>query len=149
MALLTAATAKVIEATKAVSYSVTTVYGTWESVEGVSTKTYHTALAYTRTASMSYRYVGLTEDAANAKAIALREQFSFKRRRSVWNPEAAEFQQESSDDTSPMAEVSAVHVEGAMYEVRVEVRESDSLIRRMPIDAKALFSNEEARVYPA
>jgi hypothetical protein len=149
MSLLAAATAKVIETTKAVSYSVTTVFGTWESVEGVSTKTYHTALAYTRTASMSYRYVGLTEDAANAKANALREQFSFARRRSVWNPEAAEFDQVSSNDVSPMAEVSAVHVEGAMYEVRVEVRESDSLMRRAPTSARVLFSNEEARVYPA
>lgn len=149
MSLLTNATAKVIDATKAVSYSVTTVYGTWERVEGVSIKTYHTALAYTRTASMSYRYVGLTEDAAYTKANALREEFSFTRRRSVWNPEAAEFDQEPSNDTSPMAEVSAVHVEGAMYEVRVEVRESDSLMRRTPIEARALFSNEEARVYPA
>ena len=148
MALLQTASAKVIDATKAVVYTVSTVYGTWESVKGTSITTYHKALAYTRTATMSYRYVGLTEAAANAKATELRKAFMFQRRESVWDGENEEFEQKGSFDIAPMAEVSAVHVEGAMFEVRVEVRESDSLMRMHPESPLTLFGPEETRSYP-
>lgn len=148
MALLETASAKIIDATKAVVYTVNTVYGTWESVKGTTITTYHKALAYTRTATMSYRYVGLTEGAANAKATELRNAFMFQRRESVWDGENEEFVQKGSYDISPMAEVSAVHVEGAMFEVRVEVRESDSLMRMQPESPATLFGPEETRSYP-
>ena len=148
MALLQTASAKVIDATKAVVYTVSTVYGTWEKVEGTTITTYHKALAYTRTATMSYRYVGLMESVANAKAAELRKAFFFQRRESVWDGANGEFVQKDSYDTSPMAEVSAVHVEGAMFEVRVEVRESDSLMRMHPESPATLFGPEEARSYP-
>ena len=101
MALLQTASAKVIDTTKAVVYTVNTVYGTWESVKGTTITTYHKALAYTRTATMSYRYVGLTESAANAKATELRKAFMFQRRESVWDGENEEFVQKGRSISCP------------------------------------------------
>lgn len=143
-------TAEIIEitATKAVTYSSSIINGEWSSVTGVTTTTYYTALSYTRTATMSFSILGLTQGAAEAIANTIRGKYQRSRRHSDWNPSTGEFVASDQGEIACMAEVSIRHTAGTMYSVEVEVRETDTLLHRVPISPASLFATENARNYP-
>ena len=148
MSLKTSADIIDVTASLAVTYSSTIITGEWSSVTGVTTTTYYTALSYTRTATMSFSILGLTESAAETIADTIRGKYQRSRRHSDWNPNLGEFDATNQGEIACMAEVSIAHVAGTMYAVNVQVRESDTLLHRVPVSPETLFATENARTYP-
>lgn len=148
MSLHTSADIIDVTASLAVTYSSTIISGEWSSVTGMTTTTYHTALSYTRTATMAFSILGLTEGAAETIADTIRAKYQRSRRHSDWNPGLGEFDATNQGEIACMAEVSIAHVGGSMYAVNVQVRESDTLLHRVPISPEALFATENTRDYP-
>lgn len=148
MSLHTSADIIDVTASLAVTYSSTIINGNWESVTGVTTTTYYTALSYTRTATMTFSILGLTQSAAESIADTIRGKYQRHRRHSDWNPNTGEFVATDQGEVACMAEVSIRHTAGAMYSVEVEVRETDTLLHRVPISPETLFATENSRNYP-
>lgn len=148
MSLKTTASIIDVTASLAVTYSSSIINGTWETVTGMTTTTYYTALAYTRTATKTFSVLGLTKGAAETIAATLRGKYQRSRRHSDWNPSAGEFVASDQGEVALMAEVSIQHTGGAMYSVEVQVRETDTLLHRVPISPATLFATENARSYP-
>ena len=148
MSLHTSADIIDVTASLAVTYSSTIINGTWESVTGVTTTTYYTALSYTRTATMTFSILGLTQSAAESIADTIRGKYQRHRRHSDWNHNLGEFVATDQGEIACMAEVSIRHTAGAMYSVEVEVRETDTLLHREPISPATLFATENSRTEP-
>lgn len=148
MGLKTSADIIDVTASLAVTYSSAIITGEWSSVTGVTTTTYYTALSYTRTATMSFSILGLTQSAAEYIADIIRGKYQRSRRHSDWNPNIGEFVATNQGEIALMAEVSIRHTAGAMYSVEVEVRETDTLLHRVPISPETLFATENTRSYP-
>ena len=137
-----------VTASLAITYSSSIITGEWSSVTGVTTTTYYTALSYTRTATMTFSILGLTQSAAETIADTIRGKYQRSRRHSDWNPNTGEFVATNQGEIACMAEVSIRHTAGAMYSVEVEVRETDTLLHRVPISPETLFATENTRSYP-
>ena len=148
MGLKTTADISDVTASLAVTYSSSIINGEWSSVTGVTTTTYYTALSYTRTATMSFSILGLTQSAAETIANTLRGKYQRNRRHSDWNPSLGEFVATDQGEVACTAEISINHVAGEMYSVEAQVRETDTLLHRVPISPASLFATENARQYP-
>lgn len=148
MALLTTYGAgnKVVDSGLAVTYSRKRVYGEWSYASGTSIITIKSAWVYTRCASKSYRYVGMTKAAAELCATDLRSLFQRNTMISEWSPEDQDFKDVEGGEM-PMAEISVNYVDGQMYEVAVVVSETDERMRKGAANVSALFSAENARDY--
>lgn len=148
MALLTStsATNRVIDSGLVVAYTVRRIYGNWVSVALNTTTTYTKAWEYTRHAQKSYRYVGLTYDAAVAAANALVSYYTRAIELSEWDESSGEFVDRSGGSV-PMASVALQHDEGDAWTVAVTVDEVDVRQRRVLVSAKSLFSTERQRKY--
>lgn len=148
MSLKTLAEIIDVTASLAVSYSSAIITGEWSKVTGVTTTTYYTALSYTRTATMSFSILGLTQGAAETISDTIRGKYQRSRRHSEWDADLGEFVADDQGEIACMAEVSIRHTAGTMYSVEVEVRETDTLLHRVPISPATLFVTENARQYP-
>ena len=148
MSLKTSADIIDVTASLAITYSSTIITGEWSSVTGMTTTTYYTALSYTRTATMTFSILGLTQSAAEMIADTIRGKYQRSRRHSDWNPNIGEFVATNQGEIALMAEVSIAHVAGTMYAVNVQVRETDTLLHRVPISPETLFATENTRSYP-
>lgn len=148
MGLKTSADIIDVTASLAVTYTSSIITGEWSRVTGMTTTTYYTALSYTRTATMSFSILGLTQSAAEYIADIIRGKYQRSRRHSDWNPNIGEFVATNQGEIALMAEVSIAHVAGAMYAVEVQVRETDTLLHRVPISPETLFATENTRSYP-
>lgn len=130
----------------AVTYTKTRVYGSWSYASGTSIVTVYSVWSYTRTATKSYRYVGMTKAAANSCAEAIRQIYQRNTTVSEWG-DTDEFK-DVDGGSIPMADVGVRHVDGDMWEVSVNVHESDSRMRRVPVaSAESLFTDEDQRDY--
>lgn len=137
---------KVVDSGLAVTYSRKRVYGEWSYVSGTSIITIKSAWVYTRCASKSYRYVGMSKAAAESCAAALRSKFQRSTMISEWSPDDEDFVDVSGGEM-PMAEVSVNYVDGQMYEVAVVVSETDERMRKGAASVLSLFAFENARDY--
>lgn len=148
MSLKTSADIIDVTSSLAVTYSSSIITGEWSSVSGTAINTYYTALSYTRTATMAFSVLGLTQAAAESIADTLRGKYQRHRRHSDWVAEDEEFDATDQGEEALMAEIAVVHVAGAMYAVEVQVRETDTLLHREPISPEELFDEENEREYP-
>ena len=149
MSLLTTASAsnRVVETTLDVSYSVRRITGAWTKVDLNVTTTYTSAYEYMRTATKTYRYIGMTQEAAEAKAAALRTLYTRATKVSEWDSEDGDFD-EKDGGLIKMADVSAQLTDGDAYDVVVSVHEQDSRIRLSGLlTPSTLFTTENGRTY--
>ena len=137
---------KIVDSGLAVTYSRKRVYGEWSYASGTSIITIKSAWVYTRCASKSYRYVGMTKTAAESCATALREKFQRNTMISEWSSEDQDFKDVEGGEM-PMAEISVNYVDGQMYEVAVVVSETDERMRKGAADVSVLFATENTRDY--
>lgn len=149
MALLTTASEanRVVDTALSVSYSRRRIYGLWTHVGLNVTTVYTSAWEYTRTATKSYRYVGMTEDAARTAAASLVTLYTRSTKVSEWDEADGEFDVVSAGDI-PMADVVRQHEGGEMWSVVVSVHEQDSRISlSADLSMTTIFSTENARDY--
>ena len=149
MALLTSASAvdRVVDAHLRVVYARRPIYGTWTYVTLNITTTYTKAWEYSRVATKTYRYVGLTETAAKAKAAELNTLYTRATKVSEWDSVDGEFDHVDGGDV-PMADIVVQLDEGEAYSVVVSVNEQDTRISLSANESFAsLFSTEDQRTY--
>lgn len=154
MSLLTEATTVNLDLqnAKKVVYSKTKVYGSWVStpvVFGTPPVVYSSVWEHARYATGSFRYVGMTLDAANAAAATLRKAYTRSFKISTWdgsaNSGAGGFDDEDGG-TILMADIEVVSAGGDAYDVVVNVREEDHQTRTT--SAVPSWTAENARSYP-
>lgn len=149
MALLTTATAdnRAIDTALSKTYARRVVYGTWTKVELNVTTTYTKAWEYSRVATKSYRYVGLTEAAAKQIAAYYADYYTRATKVSEWDSEDGEFKHVDGGSV-PMATVVPQHEDGGMWSVVISVDEQDTRLDLSPSRSFAtLFATEDARSY--
>lgn len=149
MGLLNSATSvnRVVDAALHVTYARRVVYGSWVYVALNMTTTYYRAWEYSRVATKTYRYVGLTETAAKSVAEELTELFTRSTKVSEWNGTSGEFDVVPAG-VVPMADVVCQHDEGDAWSVVVNVNEQDSRIDLAPDKSfGTLFATENSRSY--
>lgn len=138
---------RVVDTDLAVTYTKTKVYGQWTySISPTATETRYEAWSYIRAANKSYRYVGMTKAAADACANAMRSKYQRTAYSSVLSDSLREFVDEVSGSV-PMADVAVQRVAGGMWEVVVNVHETDAKMRFASVGASSLFAVEDARDY--
>lgn len=138
---------RVVDTELAVTYSKTKVYGQWTyQVAIVATETRYEAWSYVRSANKTYRYVGMTKAAADACANDMRQIYLRTQKSSVLSDQLREFVDEITGYV-PMADVAVNRVNGGMWEVSVNVRETDARLRFASVTASSLFADEDARDY--
>ncbi len=127
------------------------VLGSWtgETVvaSGAST-TYGSMWRKTRTATMSYRYVGMDLTTAKACAAAMATYWTRKTKYYVWNSMAGEMGDWLPQDgvSALMASIAVVKAgDGPMYDVEIEVRERDE--KWYKTDYACSWATEDARTY--
>ena len=126
------------------------VFGRWvgEALVGGSTTTYDRMWRSTRTATMSYRYVGMDLGTAEACAAAMATYWTRSMDYDVWSPTFGEMGDFVTLDGHPtlMAEVAVVKSgEGPMFDVEIEVRERDEKWRKT--SEAVSWATEDAREY--
>ena len=153
MALLTTASDKNRQITSQLSVNYTTrrIKGTWTAITANITETKTEAWEYSRTATASYSYVGLTEDAAKGIASNLRALYSrsFKVSEFCADDSSVYFRlfQDRDAGTQLMAQIVAQYDSGNMWSVRVDVNEMDTRLRFEAVSPVSLFSVENTRDY--
>ena len=150
MALLTTATAanRVVDTALRVNYLRRIVFGQWTYVYGIQTITVGSAWEYVRTATKSYRYVGLDEDTAKSLAESLAAYYTRATKISVWNENSDGQFAAIAAGAIPMADVVAQHENGEMWSVVVSVNEQDSRMSRSANESfTTLFYTEDQREY--
>ena len=149
MALLNTASDanRVIDTDMHVTYARRAIYGTWTKVTLNVTTTYTKAWEYSRVATKSYRYVGLTEAAAKQIAADYADYYTRATKVSEWDSEDGEFKHVDGGSV-PMATVVPQHEDGSMWSVVIFVDEQDTRISLSPNESfTALFATENARTY--
>ena len=137
---------RVVEEDLAITYTKARVYGHWETTAGAVVTTHDWVWQYTRTASKTYRYVGMTRTAANTCATAMRTLYQRTTKVSDWYPADDEFFDVTGGE-QPMADVAVCYVAGGMYETRITVHETDTKMRVASVSPETLFALENARTY--
>ena len=149
MALLTTATAanRAIDTALTKTYARRVIYGTWTKVSLTVTTTYTKAWEYSRVATKTYRYVGLTKEAAESIAADFLDYYTRATKVSEWDGEDGVFEYVSGGAV-PMATVVPQHEDGGMYSVAISVNGQDTRISRSANeDFATLFAAEELREY--
>lgn len=154
MALLNTATEdnRVVDTALRVVYSRRKIFGAWTYVSLNVTVTITEAWEYLRTATKTYRYVGLDEATANAAVAALQTLYTRSTKVSQFDtaqgsPTYGNFKAVAAGDV-PMADIVAQHEAGGMWTVAVAVNELDSRISLSPSESfAALFAVENRRDY--
>lgn len=139
---------RVVETGLSVSYSKTRTFGYWHHVMLNVEEDYTEAWTYRRRATKSYRYVGMTYEAAQTCAADMRKLYNRDQKMSVWDlNDNREFAEPSTPNKVVMADVAVTYAGGSMYDVRVEVNEDDERMRRASLAPDALFTAEKSRDY--
>ena len=149
MSLLSTASADnlVVDAALHITYARRIVFGQWTYVNLNMTTVYTQAWEYIRTASKTYRYVGMTEAGARAKAAALVTLYTRSTKISVWDSTAGQFVHVDAGDVL-MTEVVVQHEEGSMWTVAITVSETDTRTTLSSSSSfAALFATENQRDY--
>lgn len=158
MALKTAYSAENcrIDAALCVTYAMSPIYGSWSYAQGVGiVNTINRVYAFTRHATMAYRYVGMTKAAAESCKAAMIAQYTRTVKNSIWDGDTVgtavslRFTEPSSDQgEAVMADIQCVNTDGEAWEVLVNVNEIDQRLRATPGHTySSLFSSENQRAY--
>ena len=154
MALLTTAnsTNRVVDTALRVVYARRRIYGAWTYVTGNQTVTYTSAWEYTRVATKTYKYVGMTAATANSVVSALTSLYTRTTKVSEWDTTegSATFGQFKVVNAGnvPMADIVAQHEDGEMWSAVCSVNEADSRISLSPNESfTSLFATENSRDY--
>lgn len=137
----------VIDEALAVTYSNTIIHGSWGWSNGLNvTGTFYTMREIHRYARKTFRYVGMTFNAAKACAREMRELFTRDIRASYWNNGSWNI---DTAGTILMADVACVHVAADGWDVHVNVNEDDVRYAMVnsSVDIDQLFSSEMSRDY--
>ncbi len=153
MALLETAssTCRIVDQALRVSYTRRLIFGSWTHttlVASAASTTYNSAWEYVRRAEKSYRYIGLSLDAANTKAAALETLYTRSTKISDWQPNNGVFSEIEAGDI-PMADICVqLDGDGASYSVVVHVHEEDTRLRLTGgATPSSLFTAENNRTY--
>ena len=145
---------KVIESGLTVTYSKSKTFGSWtaESTGSSASVTYTEAWEYRRFASGVLKYVGMSYDAALSCAAAMNEAYARSTKISKWDPTGQSMYSAEFIDVDGgsilMADVSVQKTAGHMYEVVVQVSETDARLRISGAASPAdLFTAENQRTY--
>lgn len=143
---------KVEESTLSIGYTRCKIYGSWSSTSLSATTTHTQAWEYTRRASQSYRYVGMTKSAAETCAAAMVTKYTRSTMVSEWDTTEGsatfgQFKAVAGGDI-PMADVTTQHNGGGMWSVVVNLHEEDSRTSLSASESfSSLFSAENNRQY--
>lgn len=152
MALLTSHSAanRVVDSALVVTYSVSWQGGSWQQTSsmGITVASYDHMFEFRRRARKSYRYVGMTEAAANACKGAMIEKYTRSFSVSVWD-DFNGIWADQPGGTVPMADVAMSHNDDGSYDVVVNVNEDDvrMSIRSSSSAVAAMFYEERLRDY--
>lgn len=154
MALLNTATEdnRVVDTALRVVYSRRKIFGQWTYVALNVTITVTEAWEYLRTATKTYRYVGLDEDTAGDVAAALQTLYTRTTKVSEFDTTQGSatygtFKVVNAGDV-PMGDIMQQHEKGGMWTVAVAVNELDSRISLSASESfAALFAAENQRDY--
>lgn len=142
----------VLESDKKVSYAVRRITGNWKFTQGVGIEgTVTRAWAYSRYATGSLRYIGLTRSAANTLAATLRSTYTRSCKISIFDDVTIGLSEHFTDIDGgdiPMASVEVRSAGGDAYDVILQLNEQDERIRENRVSATSLFSAENNRTYP-
>lgn len=153
MALITqySAANRVLDTALTVTYTKRRITGTWVQITYVASDvstTYHEAWEYMRHAVKSYRYVGMTLDAARDCRTDMIALYTRTVKHSEWKQYDGEFDVSPNAENIPMAEVSIQHDEGDAYTVVINVNEVDTRLSLTSYNsARSLFPTEADRSY--
>ena len=149
MSLLNSASSDncVVDAALHVSYARRIIFGQWTYVNLNMTTVYTQAWEYIRTASKTYRYVGMSEAAARTKAASLVTLYTRSTKISVWDGTSGQFVHVDAGDIL-MTDIVVQHEEGSMWTVAVTVSETDTRTTlSSSSQPSALFATENQRDY--
>lgn len=138
---------RVVHSGKVVTYAKSKIYGTWEYLVGTVPQRFYSAWEYTRYCAKSYSYVGMTEAAAKLCAEQMVALYTRDVKVSEWEGNSDEFS-DASGGTMVMAEVVPRRTVGNMWQVDINVRETDSRTRIGGVySPSTLFADENSRDY--
>lgn len=149
MGLLTTYTSanRVVDTALAVNYARRVVMQTFVEETGTVPTTHNHAWEYTRTATKTFRYVGMDAETAEDCAADLRALFTRATRISNWNSAYGRFDRDDAGNV-PMADVVCQHEDGGMWSVTVSVNEQDTYMSLYPSESfSTIFATENARDY--
>lgn len=122
----------VVEEALTVTYSQSIIQGRWGYTSANVSGWYSTMRELHRYARKSFRYVGMTYEAAKACRKEMVEKFTRTFKTSYWNADVmGGAWNEDEGGTVPMADVSLVHDDGDAWSVHVRVSEDDVRFRKV------------------
>jgi UDP-N-acetyl-D-mannosaminuronic acid transferase (WecB/TagA/CpsF family) len=137
----------VVDTALSVDYARRVVFGNWVETTGTVPTVHNHIWEYTRTATKTFRYVGMDEATAESCAAALRTLFNRSTRVSTWNGAYGRFDRDPGGDV-PMADIVCQHEAAGMWTVTVSVNEQDTYQSLFATESFAtIFATENARVY--
>lgn len=151
MSLLTSHSSanRVVDSALVVTYSCSLLSGSWSYTSANVTGYYQYMWELHRRARKSYRYVGMTYDAAQTCKAAMLALYQRAVRTSKWRDDVMGGQWDrTSAGNVPMADVAVAHNDDGSYDVVVNVNEDDMCMSmQSAIDISTYFSNESLRSY--
>lgn len=148
---------KVVDTKLNVVYSRSLVQGSWTGTTTVAsgnTSTYSAMMEYHRRATMSFRYIAMTENAADTCASALKALFTRDTKFSQWNPIAGTVGSLGDFDIVdsgkiPMADVAVQRNDDGSWDVVCNVSEDDARMKKPGVNTSydTLFATENNRKY--
>lgn len=144
-----------VEAALNVIYYKRLAQGTWVGtsvVSSTSSVTYSYMDEYHRVARKTYKYVGMTEDAAKSCAADMRTLYTRTVRYQKWDPTAGtmgDWEIVQATGTEMSAEIVARHVAGDMWETTISVNEDSVFFSKTdtPRSYETIFAPERNRTY--
>ncbi|MBQ2630408.1 MAG: hypothetical protein IJG13_12085 [Kiritimatiellae bacterium] len=152
MALLTSHSSAnlVIDSGLVVTYSKSLINGNWSYTSANVSGYYDYMWEIHRRARMSFRYVGMTKDAAESCKAAMIAAYTRAFKISIWDYSSmGGAWYDNSAGEMPMAEIAMSHNEDGSYDVVVNVNEDDTRMRKTSESTNytLLFSAERSRTY--
>ena len=150
----------VVDTQLTVAYAKRRIFGEWVYANSAITNaTSVDAVCFTRTATASFRYIGMDEATARACAADMLRDYTrstvASRFESGWDEHGTLTDRwvDQTANTVLMADVACVHTAGSMWEVVVNVREYDEKMREWRHNGswscEAMFTSENTqRGYP-
>ena len=138
---------RVVDTALSVNYARRVVFGNWVETTGTVPTVHSHIWEYTRTATKTFRYVGMDAATAESCAADLRTLFNRSTRVCTWNGATGSFDRDPGGDV-PMADIVCQHEAAGMWTVTVSVNEQDAYQSLLATESFAtIFSTENARVY--
>lgn len=134
----------VVDEGLSVWYRSETIHGDWTYVSGVSIVHLYTMIERHRYARKSFRYVGMTYEAAVSCRNVMVSAFTRTTYRSEWV--GANWQRVQSG-TDVTADIKIVHEGGEAYSVVINVNEDDVIMHKVGLGMAVDFTYEKTRTY--